>query len=67
MQKALASQRLSVNDCFADDAVEDAEKKLIPHCCQCSSEDERFATYSLLTTLICWEALKEISNNSLKD
>ena len=42
------------------------QKKLTPHCRQCPSEDDRFATCGFLTTSISWEAVKKNSNNSLK-
>ena len=41
------------------------QKKLTPHCHQCASEDDCSANCSLLTTLICWEAVK--NSNSLQD
>ena len=69
MQKILTPRLPSgePNDCFANDAVEDAEETDIPHCRQCPSEDDRFATCGLLTTSIHWEAVKQNSNNSHRD
>ena len=68
MQSALTSEHPSNNDRFADNAVEEGkrQKKLTPPCCQCTSEDDRFANCSLLTTSICWKEVKN-SNKSLKD
>ena len=43
------------------------QRKLTPHCRQCPSEDDSFATCGLPATSICWEAVKENSNNLLKD
>ena len=53
-QKTFIRQHPMENDCFAD--AEEVDTPLLV--------DDRFATCSLLTTLIYWKALK---NNSLKD
>ena len=62
MQKDPANS--SENDCFADDAVEEAEET-DTLCRQCPLEDDRFATCGLLMTSICSEAVKKNCNNWL--
>ena len=64
MQKTLTPQRQSEDDQFAHIAedTDEFDKLLL----SCPSEEDRFATCSLLTILIFWEATKKNCNNSLK-
>ena len=43
------------------------QKKLTPHCRQCPSEADSFATCGLLTIPIFWDAVKKNCNNSLTE
>ena len=61
----MTPQYPSENDCFADDGVEDAEKKLTSHCCQYQSEATAFQL-QFADDIDLIETVKKNNNNSLK-